>query len=416
MVLSHDTINWHHVRSAKELLRRVITFAFLYLQNTVGNVGVQAPSEIIMKCRPNFKRNSLKAEPPLTGAGNLHSWSSVVVSLRIGFARLTLIAVLCVCSMARQLAADVVLGADSNTVVMTRAREPIRPIPQSIPLDAARVSLGHKLFEEKMLSHDNTVSCASCHDLSAGGVDHRVCSVGIHQAEGTINAPTVFNSGLHFKQFWDGRADSLEDQVDGPMQSGKEMGSTWEEIIAKLELSTEYKAAFGQIYTNGIQAKNVKNAIAEFERSLITPNSSFDRYLRGDVTAITAEENEGYRKFKTYGCITCHQGVDVGGNMFQPFGVLGDYFGDRGGVTKADLGRFNVTGNDEDKFVFKVPSLRNIALTAPYFHDGSAKTLEQAVTTMAKYQLGRELPPNDLKQIVLFLKTLTGEYNGKPLR
>jgi cytochrome c peroxidase len=369
-----------------------------------------------MKCSPNFRHHSRKTKPPLAGKGNLNICSSVVVSLRIGFPRLTLIAVLCICSMGRSLAADIVLVADSNGVVMTKPREPIRPIPQSILLDAAKVSLGHKLFEEKMLSHDNTVSCASCHDLSAGGADHCVHSVGIHQAEGEINAPTVFNSGLHFKQFWDGRADSLEDQVDGPTQSDKEMGSTWEEIIAKLEHSTEYKAAFGQIYTNGIQRKNVKDAIAQFERSLITPNSRFDRYLRGEVTAITAEEKEGYRKFKTYGCITCHQGVDVGGNMFQPFGVLGDYFGDRGSVTKADLGRFNVTGNDEDKFVFKVPSLRNIALTAPYFHDGSAKTLEQAVTTMAKYQLGRELPPKDLEQIVLFLKTLTGEYNGKLLR
>lgn len=307
-------------------------------------------------------------------------------------------------------------GMESNSVAMDRPREPIRPIPLSLPLDAGKISLGHKLFEEKMFSHDNTVSCASCHSLSTGGVDHRVHSIGIHEKEGTINAPTVFNSGLHFKQFWDGRADSLEDQVDGPVLADDEMGSTWVEIIAKFKQAGNYVSEFGRIYPDGITRKNIENALAEFERSLITPNARFDRYLRGDAAAITAEEKEGYRKFKDYGCVSCHQGVDIGGNMFQPLGVLGDYFGDRGHVTKADLGRFNVTGNEEDKFVFKVPSLRNIALTAPYFHDGTAKTLEEAVSTMAKYQLGRKLPPRDLEQIVQFLKTLTGEFDGHPLQ
>jgi cytochrome c peroxidase len=326
-----------------------------------------------------------------------------------------LAAALCVFLPGHSRAEDSAPGPGTNAVVRPRNREPIRPIPQSLPLDPAKVALGHKLFDEKMLSHDDTVSCASCHNLKTGGVDGRVHSVGINQAEGVINAPTVFNSGLHFKQFWDGRADSLEDQIDGPTQATNEMGSTWPEILSKLEHSSAYVAAFKQVYPDGLQRQNVKNAIAEFERSLITPNSRFDRYLRGDATAVTADEKEGYLKFKTYGCITCHQGVEVGGNMFQPLGVLGDYFGDRGNVTKADFGRFNVTGNEDDKFVFKVPSLRNVALTAPYFHDGSAKTLEQAVATMAKYQLGRELPPKDQEQIILFLKTLTGEYEGKAL-
>jgi cytochrome c peroxidase len=328
---------------------------------------------------------------------------------------LSSVTALCLCFGVSSHASDSVSGAGTNTMTAAKVREPIRPIPQSLTLDAAKVSLGHKLFDEPMLSHDNTVSCASCHNLRTGGVDHRVRSIGIHQAEGSTTALTVFNSGLHFKQFWDGRADSLEDQVDGPTQADKEMGSTWPEILAKLEHSTEYTTAFKQIYPDGIQRANVKNAIAEFERSLITPNSRFDRYLRGEATAITADEKEGYHKFKAYGCITCHQGVDVGGNMFQPLGVMGDYFGDRGNLTKADFGRFNVTGNEEDKFVFKVPSLRNVAVVGPYFHDGSAKTLEQAVTTMAKYQLGRALPPQDLQQIVLFLNSLTGEYQGKPL-
>lgn len=316
------------------------------------------------------------------------------------------------------LAADPVAGAEKKSDVLmvhARSREPIRPIPQSLPLNAGKVALGKKLFNEKLLSKDNTVFCASCHDLSQGGADHRVHSRGINQAEGDINSPTVFNSSLHFKQFWDGRADTLEEQVDGPTQKETEMGSTWPEIVVKLQAAPAYAAAFKEIYPNGIQRQNVKDAIAEFERSLFTPNSRFDKYLRGDDHAITDDEKQGYQKFKSYGCITCHQGMSVGGNLFQPLGVMGDYFGDRGNITKADLGRFNVTGNEEDKFTFKVPGLRNIALTAPYFHDGSAKTLEAAVTTMAKYQLGRELPPEDLAQIVLFLKSLTGEYNGKPL-
>ncbi|MGC3961553.1 MAG: cytochrome-c peroxidase [Verrucomicrobiota bacterium] len=305
---------------------------------------------------------------------------------------------------------------DSATLLIrARTREPIRPVPQSIPLDGRKVALGKKLFHETALSKDNTVSCVSCHDLHKGGTDRRVRSVGIHQTEGEINAPTVFNSGMHFKQFWDGRADTLADQVDGPIQTDKEMGSTWPEIVNKLQAIPAYATAFHEIYPDGIQRANVKDAIAEFEKSLITPNSRFDKYLRGDNAAITDDEKEGYRKFKGYGCITCHQGANVGGNLFQPLGVMGDYFGDRGNITKADLGRYNVTGNEEDKFTFKVPGLRNIALTAPYFHDGSAQTLEDAVAVMAKYQLDRELPPKDKEQIVLFLKSLTGEYNGKLL-
>jgi len=364
-------------------------------------------------CARGQKPNQLV--PPCRERKIHKSWTFSLRPSPLGFARGTIAAAFCLCLLGHSRASDLQPLPGTNAVLRPKAREPIRPIPQSVPLDAAKVALGHKLFDEPRLSHDNTVSCASCHNLKTGGVDHRVHSLGINQAEGVINAPTVFNSGLHFKQFWDGRADSLEEQVDGPTQDVNEMGSTWPEILAKLEHSSAYVNAFKEIYPDGIQHQNVKNALAEFERSLITPNSRFDRYLRGDDTAITAEEKQGYLKFKTYGCIACHQGVDVGGNMFQPLGILGDYFGDRGKVTKADFGRFNVTGHDEDKFVFKVPSLRNVALTAPYFHDGSAQTLEQAVTTMAKYQLGRELPPRDLEQVVLFLKSLTGQYEGKPL-
>jgi len=290
------------------------------------------------------------------------------------------------------------------------SNEPIRPIPTEMSLDAAKVALGEKLFNEPRLSHDNTVSCASCHSMTLGGTDQKTHSIGINGQEGGINAPTVFNSAYNFKQFWDGRADTLEDQVNGPTHAAGEMGSTWEEIVGKLSQSPDYVSAFTQVYHGGVTDENIRNAIAEFERSLTTPSSSFDRFLQGDQNALTAEEKEGYRVFKSVGCVSCHQGVNVGGNLFQEFGVMGDYFKDRGNITAADLGRFNVTHRESDKHVFKVPSLRNISQTYPYFHDGSAKSLEDAVAVMSKYQLGRQLSSDEIHSIVKFLKSLDGVY------
>jgi cytochrome c peroxidase len=174
-------------------------------------------------------------------------------------------------------------------------------------------------------------------------------------------------------------------------------------------------SAFKGAYTDGLQSKNIQSAIAEFQRTLATPNSKFDKYLRGDKNALNADEQKGYQLFKNYGCIACHQGVNVGGNMYQVFGVMGDYFKQRGNMTEADLGRYNVTKNDADKHMFKVPSLRNVAVTAPYFHDGSVKTLPEAVEVMFRYQLGRSAPQSEKDLIVKFLQTLTGEYKGKSL-
>lgn len=292
--------------------------------------------------------------------------------------------------------------------------EPIRPIPLKLSLDPRKVSLGDKLFHDAVLSRDNSVSCKTCHDLAKGGVDGLKHSVGINGAVGAINAPTVFNAGFNFSQFWDGRSDTLEDQVNGPLTHPAEMGSEWEAVLKKLKASPEYSAAFSAAYSEGVTKENVRHSIATFERSLYTPNCRFDRYLRGDANAITEDEKEGYRLFKTLGCTTCHQGMAVGGNMFQPFGIMGNYFADRGGdLTKADLGRFNVTGIESDKHKFKVPSLRNVELTAPYFHDGSAKTLEDAVSVMTRYQLGVTLREEKIALIVKFLKTLTGEAVSK---
>jgi len=299
--------------------------------------------------------------------------------------------------------------------VAQRMNEPIRPIPTSLNLDPKKVELGERLFHEPSLSGDGEVACASCHNLATGGVDRKPRSRGVHRRMGRINTPTVFNSGFHPKLFWDGRADSLEEQIDGPMLTSHEMDSRWEDVIADLERSNFYRQAFAASYSDGITEKTIKDAIATFERSLYTPNARFDQYLRGDEKAIDADEKEGYRLFKTYGCVKCHQGMTIGGNHFDTFGVIGDYFADRGNITKEDFGRFNVTGDGQDRFKFKVCSLRNVALTPPYFHDGSAATLEEAVTVMARYQLGRQIPEGDVDLIVKFLRTLTGEYKGKPL-
>ena len=290
------------------------------------------------------------------------------------------------------------------------ANEPLRALPHldELKLDEQKIELGQRLFNDTRLSKDNTISCASCHALDKGGDDGLSHSVGIEGQTGDINAPTIFNTAYNFRLFWDGRANSLEEQVSGPVHHPKEMGSSWDEILGKLKQDDALLKDFTAIFDEALKPEHIESAIAEFQRSLITP-SRFDRYLEGDKTAITETELLGYSKFKTYGCVACHQGVNVGGNMFQKFGVMGDYF--KGAVTpsEADLGRFNVTGREADKHVFKVPSLRNIALTAPYFHNGSVATLPEAVDVMFKFQLGRPAPVEDKALIVAFLKSLSGE-------
>lgn len=298
---------------------------------------------------------------------------------------------------------------------VVEAGEPILPLPTELKVDARKAALGEKLFNDKRLSGNDSIACSGCHMIDKGGADGRQVSVGVGGVKGLVNAPTVFNAALNFRQFWDGRADSLEAQVAGPIHNPIEMGSSWAQVIAKLQADPAMKAAFAEIYKDGIQPNNIQDCVSNYERTLITPNSRFDKYLRGDEKALSAEEKQGYRLFKNYGCIACHQGVNVGGNMYQVFGVMGDYFAKRGNMTDADLGRFNVTKNPADRHVFKVPSLRNVALTAPYFHDGSAKSLEEAVDVMFKYQLGRPAPQQDKEQIVRFLRTLTGEFKGKQL-
>jgi len=292
--------------------------------------------------------------------------------------------------------------------------EPIKPIPSTLKQDPARAEIGHQLFHDARLSANGRVSCSTCHDLSKGGVDGRARSVGFNGQRTDVNAPTVLNAALNFRQFWNGRADSLEAQIDFVIQSPVEMGSKWQDVIFKISQDAQYKRAFADAYQDGVTKANIQNAIATFERTLITPNSRFDKYLRGDRNAISDIEKTGYAKFKQYGCASCHQGVNVGGNMFQKLGVMGNYFEKRGNPTDADLGRYVITKEESDKHVFKVPSLRNVALTAPYFHDASAKTLDEAVDVMFKYQLGRVASKEDKAAIIQFLKTLTGELGAKP--
>lgn len=293
--------------------------------------------------------------------------------------------------------------------------QPITPIPLSNSFDKKKAALGDKLFHEPRLSRNNSVACASCHSLFIAGVDRLPVSIGINGALGQTNAPTIFNSRYNFRQFWDGRASSLEEQVSGPINNHQEMGSSWQEVLIKLKADKFYPSAFKQLYNDGITEVNIANAIAEFERSLTTPNALFDQYLRGNKKALSPDALTGYQKFIDYGCVSCHQGINLGGNMFQKFGVMKDYYANKK-ETKSNLGRYNLTQQVSDKHVFKVPSLRNVAVTGPYFHDGSIEKLSEAISIMGYYQLGLRLTDEDIKQLCDFLESLTGEWQGESLQ
>ena len=295
--------------------------------------------------------------------------------------------------------------------------EPIRPIADSISVDVRKVVLGNLLYHDTRLSADNTVSCASCHGLDTGGVDNKQYSEGVGGQLGGVNAPTVYNAAYNFVQFWDGRAGTLAEQAAGPPLNPVEMAcESFDQIISKLAEDKNFVVAFNEVYPDGLNEKNITNAIQEFEKTLLTPNSRFDRYLKGQKDAITADEIAGYDLFKKYDCATCHVGEILGGQSYELIGVQHDYFADRQAeMTEEDNGRFKQTKAERDRHRFKVPGLRNIELTAPYFHDGSMATMDDAVRAMAKYQLGIDLPQPEVDKIVAFLRTLTGEYKGKLL-
>ncbi len=292
----------------------------------------------------------------------------------------------------------------------------IVPIVPLAGLDAEKIALGERLFSDPRMSGDNSTACANCHGLGNAGVDGLKVSIGVDGHQGKRNAPTVFNAALNLLQFWDGRVTSLEEQIDSPIENPLEMASSWNQIITKLEDDDYYKEAFSELYAKGITIDNIKNAIATFERSLVTPDSLFDRFLRGDDNAISNKAKAGFELFTNYGCISCHQGMNIGGNMFEKIGVMVPYYNESEEILEnEDYGRFHLTGVEEHQYEFRVPSLRNVARTAPYFHDGRVATLDEAVKIMALHQLGLNLDQREIEQIVAFLQTLTGEYNGEPL-
>jgi cytochrome c peroxidase len=297
--------------------------------------------------------------------------------------------------------------------VLTAAtrNEPIQPIAPAVVSNAAMVELGKKLYFDPRLSKSGFISCNSCHNLSMGGSDNLPTSIGHNWHRGPINSPTVLNSSMNLAQFWDGRAKDLQEQAGGPIENPGEMAFTHElavEVIASIpQYVDEFKAVFGAPALNIDQATR---AIAAFEETLVTPNSRFDKWLMGDDKALSAQELSGYQLFKSSGCAGCHNGPAAGGRSFRKMGVVEPYRTDN-----PSEGRMAVTGRDADRFNFKVPTIRNVALTYPYFHDGAVETLAAAVDVMGRVQLGRRFSAGENAGIVAFLNTLTGDQPAFPL-
>ena len=290
------------------------------------------------------------------------------------------------------------------TCTLSVAEEPIEPIPLSADYDRSKAQIGKMLFFDPILSKDRTLACVSCHDFDYGGADYRRVSVGIAERRGNVQSPTVLNARYNFKQFWNGRADDLREQAAGPIHNPAELGMSQAEVEERLNADPHYAEIFKKVYgAKRVTYAMVLDAIVEFEKALTTPNSRFDRYLRGEES-LSNEELQGYRTFKELGCITCHNGINIGGNSFQRMGIIIPYRYDE---RYPDL--YDEIAEERYKNVFKVPTLRNIALTAPYFHDASAADLNEAVKTMSFHNLG--FKPNDaqIELLVAFLKTLTGE-------
>jgi cytochrome c peroxidase len=311
-----------------------------------------------------------------------------------------------------------------STAREDRRGEPVQPVPDSVPVDPKKVSLGKKFFYDKRFSDDDSVSCASCHAADKGGADGRRFSEGVRGRLGDVNAPTVFNAVFNSRQFWNGRAADLREQVGGPVFNPVEMdGGDWERIIAKLCRDRDLLNEFLSVYplswlgdSGGWTGENIADAVAEYEKTLITPNSRFDQWLKGNDGAVSGIELEGYARFKAYRCASCHVGKILGGRSFEYADLKKDYFADRGGSLASDEGLKAFTGLERDRRKFKVPTLRNVELTAPYMHDGNVATLDEAVWVMGVYLAGMDVPKGDRKRIVAFLRTLTGEYRGEKLK
>lgn len=298
-----------------------------------------------------------------------------------------------------------VAAAMSSLCASVQAAEPVDPIEPVEVKNPALVELGKMLFFEPRLSRSGFISCNSCHNLATGGVDNLQTSIGDRWAQGPINSPTVLNSFGQVAQFWDGRAKTLAEQAAGPIANPLEMASTHEmavKVIASIPGYAPYfKKAFGDTEVN---IKRITEAMAEFERTLVTPNARFDKWLKGDKNAITPQELNGYKIFKESGCTICHNGAQLGGQSFQKMGVVRPYK-----TTNTAEGVKAISGRDQDRMTFKVPMLRNIELTYPYFHDGAVWTLEESVSIMGDLQLGKRYTKQEINDITAFLKTLTGD-------
>jgi len=291
----------------------------------------------------------------------------------------------------------------------------IIPLPEMLHLNSDKVKLGEKLFYDTRLS-TTQLSCNSCHQLDQGGDSDRTTDISHGYFAFAINTPSIFNARYNFRQNWDGSEPSLKEQLKKIFNNHAPMNTDMRGIINRLRQDPSLNAEFMRVYKKGLNTENLLDSLVEFEKSLVTPDSRFDRYLRGDRSALNKEEKQGYRLFKKIGCITCHQGINIGGNLFQKFGVFYNYLAQRGHIANADYGRINITGRKMDKYVFKVPSLRNVAVTAPYLHDGSAKTLEDAIYIVGRTELGRSLNSNQIQKLKAFLLSLTGEYKHRILR
>ena len=305
------------------------------------------------------------------------------------------------------------IAADELMVSAQAQFKPIPTTPPTLPGNQAtppKVELGKMLYFDPRISASHAISCNSCHNVGMAGVDSEETSIGHKWQRGGRNAPTVLNAVFNTAQFWDGRAKDLEEQAGGPMVNPIEMASPKEHVAEQLTAIPVYVAAFKAAFPadpKPVTLANAQKAIAVFEATLITPNAPFDRYLRGDAAALSQAQKEGLQLFMNKGCAACHSGINVGGGMYAPFGVVEKPGADL--LPPQDKGRFAVTKTASDEYVFRAPTLRNIALTAPYFHSGRAWDLRQAVGVMSSSQLGAELTAGEIDRITAFLESLTGE-------
>jgi cytochrome c peroxidase len=274
--------------------------------------------------------------------------------------------------------------------------EPITPVPEPPPADSLKVALGERLFGDPRLSRGNRRKCSSCHDLGTNGASRNVHDTALSGSLLSLNTPTVFNSSLSFRLGWEGEIRTLEAHAAATLENPWIMGSRIDEVVGKLSRDSILVRQFESAYGHGPDPASVLDAIATFERSLVTPGSRFDRWLAGDTAALSAQQLDGYRLFKSLGCVSCHQGVNVGGNLFQQHGI------------------FHPLARAEPE-ILRVPSLRNVATTAPYFHDGSSPSLDDAVRKMATAQLNLTLTDQQVDEIVAYLRSLTGTYRGRPV-